>query len=186
MLFPAKAGQGCAMSDVSDGASGTMMLAETIEPVYARWMIGTEVTLATLPGGSPNDAGDPGAVTITGFWTGQAAGAAGTGNPNYYAPTGFDGVNFPRNSTVPSTYLTFLGYQYPSQTYGGRNPADGSTSGSAGAGHIVYGPSSRHPGVVNHLSADGAVHAIQTDVDVAIYMFLTTKAGGDMNPIGIL
>jgi len=42
-----------------------------------------------------------------------------------------------------------------------------------------YGPSSRHPGVVNHLYADGSVHGIATNIDMATYMFLLTRAGGE-------
>ena len=95
------------MASLSDGASCTMLVAETMETTYARWMIGTEVTMATLPGGDTAESSPPGPVTIVGFWTGQAAGAAGTGNPNYYAPTGFDGANFGANSAIPATYKTF-------------------------------------------------------------------------------
>ena len=42
-----------------------------------------------------------------------------------------------------------------------------------------YGPSSRHLGVVNHLFADASIHAISADIDVATYMFLITRAGGE-------
>ena len=38
-----------ALSDITDGTGTTIMCVETIEQHYARWAIGTEVTLATLP-----------------------------------------------------------------------------------------------------------------------------------------
>jgi hypothetical protein len=44
-----------------------------------------------------------------------------------------------------------------------------------------YGPSSDHPGVVNHIMADGSGHSLSTRIDVAIYMFLITRAGADPN-----
>jgi len=69
---------------------------------------------------------------------------------SYYAPAG------------GSTYLK--NEQYESQPYY--------------AGY-KYGPSSRHPGVVNHLFADGSVHGISKNIDVATYMFLITRAGGE-------
>ena len=43
---------------------------------------------------------------------------------------------------------------------------------------ISWGPSSNHPGgVVNHLAADGAIHAITDDIDPTLYMHLVTRAG---------
>ena len=42
-----------------------------------------------------------------------------------------------------------------------------------------YGPSSNHPGVVNHLFADGSVHGISVDIDTSTYMFLLTRSGGE-------
>jgi type II secretory pathway pseudopilin PulG len=45
--------------------------------------------------------------------------------------------------------------------------------------HYKYGPASRHPGVVNHLYADGSVHGVSQTVDLAAYMFLLTRAGGE-------
>ena len=42
-----------------------------------------------------------------------------------------------------------------------------------------FGPSSSHPQVVNHLFADGGVRSVNKDVDVATYMFLITRDGGD-------
>ena len=41
------------------------------------------------------------------------------------------------------------------------------------------GPSSGHPGGVNHLMGDGAVKTLSRDIDVATYFFLITRAGHD-------
>ncbi len=43
----------------------------------------------------------------------------------------------------------------------------------------VHGPSSLHPGIVNHAMGDGSVHAIADTIDPAMYMFLYTRAGGE-------
>ena len=50
----------------------------------------------------------------------------------------------------------------------------------AGVGRTpAYGPSSGHPGVVNHLFCDGSVHALRKDIDYAAYFFLITRDNGD-------
>jgi prepilin-type N-terminal cleavage/methylation domain-containing protein len=67
-------------------------------------------------------------------------------------------------------YAPAGGYTYLAEDYGAR-PYDGSG--------FRYGPSSRHPGVVNHLFADASVHAISRNIDAATYMFLITRAGGE-------
>jgi type II secretory pathway pseudopilin PulG len=45
-----------------------------------------------------------------------------------------------------------------------------------------YGPSSAHPGIVNHLFADGTAHSLAKSIDAAAYMFLITRAGRDPFP----
>jgi len=46
----------------------------------------------------------------------------------------------------------------------------------------VYGPGSRHPGIVNHLFADGNVRGLSVEIDARVYMFLITRAGTE--PLG--
>ena len=46
----------------------------------------------------------------------------------------------------------------------------------------VYGPSSGHSAIVNHLMADGSVHCLSKQIDCSAYMFLITKNGSDPNP----
>ncbi|MCX7427370.1 MAG: DUF1559 domain-containing protein [Planctomycetia bacterium] len=43
----------------------------------------------------------------------------------------------------------------------------------------VHGPSSSHPGVVNHLLGDGSVRSVSDGLDAALYMHLITRAGGE-------
>ncbi len=47
----------------------------------------------------------------------------------------------------------------------------------------AYGPSSNHAAVVNHLMADGSVHSLSKQIDVAAYMFLITRNGSDPSPV---
>lgn len=43
----------------------------------------------------------------------------------------------------------------------------------------LHGPSSYHPGVVNHLFADGSVTSVSNKIDPSIYMRVITRAGND-------
>jgi len=86
----------------------------------------------------------------------------------YYAPAGFDG-RFDGPSSEDRSHGTYLSWDYDVEPYDG---ADGLTGGK-------YGPSSKHPGVVNHLFVDGAVRSISKEIDVAAYMFLITRRGHD-------
>ena len=44
-----------------------------------------------------------------------------------------------------------------------------------------HGPSTPHPGVANHLFADGSGHSLAVDVDADLYMFLITREGREMS-----
>ena len=43
----------------------------------------------------------------------------------------------------------------------------------------LHGPSSAHPGVVNHGLADGSVRCVDENIDPTLYMHLITRAGGE-------
>ncbi|NLE39427.1 MAG: DUF1559 domain-containing protein, partial [Pirellulaceae bacterium] len=52
---------------------------------------------------------------------------------------------------------------------------------AAGPGSVpwVHGPSSQHPGLVNHLLGDASVRSVQQGVKANLYMWLITRAGGE-------
>ncbi len=54
-----------------------------------------------------------------------------------------------------------------------------SGDGSGGASGWIHGPSSEHPGMVNHLLADASVKSVSDDIDPTLYMHLITRAGGE-------
>jgi prepilin-type N-terminal cleavage/methylation domain-containing protein len=145
--------EGTRLADITDSQAQTIMAVETIEDKYARWMIGTEATLAGLP--SHNDPAKAG-VTIS-----------YNSRFGYYTPQGFDG-GFDNDSRIANTVKTYLGYDYKPQN----NKYDTQND-------IKYGPSSMHPGVVNHLFCDGNVRQINLEVDVAAYMFMITRSGSE-------
>ena len=88
------------------------------------------------------------------------------GNVSYYAPAGYVANQHFEDSAVPGqTYLAGLdGYE---------------DATGCGAGR---GPGSDHSGVTNHVFADGSVHSLRNAIDVALYMFLITRKGGDPTP----
>lgn len=155
-LFPDSSG--IRDEDIGDSRNVTIMAVETNEERYSRWMIGTEATLAGLPG--PDDPAKVGTMI------GRVEGLS------YYAPAGFDGKFSGSKSSVPATVRTFLGYDYenPDNQYDVKR-------------EIKWGPSSRHRGTVNHLFADGVARSVRADIDVAIYMFMITRAAGEQFPI---
>jgi type II secretory pathway pseudopilin PulG len=135
-----------------DGSAHTILVAETVEPRFARWTVGAEATVVGLPGNVEFEA-VPG--------------------QSYYAPKGtFVGGKWDEETTVNPEYRTYLNWNCEKFPYDGGN---GSKGGK-------YGPSSHHPSVVNHLFGDGAVRSISKDVDPAAYMFGITRAGGDPTP----
>ena len=49
----------------------------------------------------------------------------------------------------------------------------------SGSQDWVHGPSSNHPGVVNHLLVDGSVRSVSDGIDATLYMHLITRDGGE-------
>ncbi len=54
-----------------------------------------------------------------------------------------------------------------------------SAADHSGSKPWTHGPSSFHPGLVNHLLGDGSVRSVQEDIDPTLYMHLITRAGGE-------
>jgi prepilin-type N-terminal cleavage/methylation domain-containing protein len=151
VLFPDT--EGLRPTDVTDSLAQTIMAVETIEDKYARWMFGTEATLAGLP--SPND---PAKCNVTISYNSRLG---------YYTPQGFDG-GFDNDSKISNNVKTYLNYDYKPQA----NKYDPQND-------MKYGPSSYHPGVVNHLFCDGTVRGLNNETDVAAYMFMITRANSE-------
>ncbi|MGA2035420.1 MAG: H-X9-DG-CTERM domain-containing protein, partial [Thermoguttaceae bacterium] len=99
----------------------------------------------------------------------------------YYAPTSFNG-NFGDNAAPQVLQMrTFLDFKFNSTGQdAGRYPPFPATAKTQDTPD--YGPSSGHPAVVNHLYIDGSVHSLRKDIDVAAYMFVITRNGGDPYP----
>jgi len=180
-LFPDGAlypGTGTRFADIADGTSKTIAVAETMDDKASRWTVGREVTMFGLP-----------ASVVT-----SSNVAVATGYGSFYAPGGgkdYDGTFGPTSGVgvKETTYGPYIGYDFtPSgANYASGGPTtyatDDAATGYNNSPAPNYGPSSNHPGVVNHLFIDGSVQAIRKDLDGAGYFFLITRNGGDPFPL---
>ena len=132
-----------------DGTANTILCVETMDPKFGVWTVGAECTLVGLPSQG---------VTFEKY------------QDTYYAPGGFNGKYDDEAAPEVRSLKTYMAYDFANADpgpYAGTDPAN------------TYGPSSGHPGVVNHLFADGTVRSLSKDTDFAFYMFLITRNGGD-------
>lgn len=144
-------------SDFADGLSHTIIAAETIDgtPVAGRdtraavWHIGQTATLV-------------------GFQT--AVLTPPTSAYDFYHFSGYAPDRFDSDTGVPdSVAATYLNWDYATTPY----------AGGYGDDEATFGPSSSHPGVVNHLFGDSRVHPISIRVDRSVYFFALTRSNAD-------
>jgi hypothetical protein len=160
-LFP---GTGLRLSAFGrDGAGHTIFCAETMDPKYGVWTIGAECTLVGLPSRRLDETGEWARIEFE-----KHEGL-------YYAPAGFKGEYNDQAAPEVRRLKTYLGYDFAKADPGAYVGADKRNT---------YGPSSAHPGVVNHLFGDGSVRSLSTGTDFAFYMFMITRNGGDPTWMG--
>jgi type II secretory pathway pseudopilin PulG len=172
VLFP---GKQIRLKDVTDGTSRTIMVVETIDDkgstsdpssVGSAWIAGACATLVGVP--LKNTYPSNTVVTFD----------APDKDMPFYRPTGFNG-KFDKNASPTIKALrTYLAYDF-SPGAGKDVYPDPATTTIVG-NRPTYGPSSGHPGVVNHLYVDGSVHSLKTDIDYAFYFFCITRNNGDV------
>jgi type II secretory pathway pseudopilin PulG len=148
-LFPTN-NKGIRINDLADGTSHTVLVVETMDDTKSSWLAGADATLVGMP---------------------KAEYAKYNGS--FWAPAGFNGNYYGYAAPEIQALRTYLSFDFrPGQKDAGAYPASvGRTP--------AYGPSSSHPGITNHLFADGGVRGIRNDVDYAGYFFSITKANGD-------
>jgi prepilin-type N-terminal cleavage/methylation domain-containing protein/prepilin-type processing-associated H-X9-DG protein len=91
------------------------------------------------------------------------------------------------DASVTYTKMWAMGtYWWFGRWYSGRYnhtmPPNGKfcTTGGINYGEVAFGTSSRHPGGVNVVFADGSVHFLKSTVSVPIWWALATRAGGEV------
>jgi hypothetical protein len=152
-LYPTN--NGIPKSSISDGLTHTVMVAETIDDTKSCWLAGADATLVGMP--------------LAASYS-QCAAAGGS---RYWAPLDFNGRFYGGATPALQAMRTYLAFDFrPGRADAGAYPPSvGRTP--------AYGPSSAHPGIVNHLFCDGSVRPVRKDVDYAVYFFLITRANGE-------
>jgi prepilin-type N-terminal cleavage/methylation domain-containing protein len=157
--------QGYGFAQLSDGSSKTVLCTESREENYTSWYSG----LASYGVGAwPNTASaEPkGSTTTPVVWT--FAGAAGD--------TSMNKGDRKDDTTAQAKWYTMPG----TGSAAGQNPNQGAATGPAGR---KWGPSSLHPGVVQHGWGDGRGVAIQDNVDPDVYLHLITRNGRETSTL---
>jgi type II secretory pathway pseudopilin PulG len=164
------------VEDIIDGASYTAVVVECLEPKAARWTFGPETMLYAL---NPL----PAFEFSPSFY--QAKGAKGEEPYQYWCPPKFRGQFGDRASAeMISACKPCIRCDYVAPPDQGTYTAalEDADSGNEPYLKQLYGPSSGHETVVNHLFADGSARGIDKKVDAATIMFITTRAGRDPVP----
>ncbi len=171
-LYP---GTSIRYSDVADGTSRTIMVVETIDDkgsssdpssVGSAWIAGACATLVGVPlkNTYPNN-------VVVSFEVPDK-------DMPFYRPTGFNG-KFDKNASAAIKALrTYLAYDFSPRT--GKDVCPDPATTTVVGNRPTYGPSSGHPGVVNHLYVDGSVQSLRKDIDYAFYFFSITRKNGDV------
>ncbi len=165
--------KGVSMASMRDGTSNTIMFSESREERYAGWISGLSMYVVAAdpngpgqkiikqsPNGTTNTSQPPVLRWLDTDTDGQTALNVGDGVKR----AGGDKAQDPSPGLV--TNQTNQAYFYAFTYAHGTKPR-------------WYGPSSAHPGTVQHAFGDGHGKSISTDIDRNVYLHLVTRAGGE-------
>ncbi|MCC6126955.1 MAG: DUF1559 domain-containing protein [Pirellulales bacterium] len=171
-LYPTNAG--IRLSDLSDGASCTILCGETMDYTASSWIAGSDVNMVAIP------------TTIQGGQTGGPIDLVKWQN-SFFALPGFNGQYYGRGGTRAITTFFSMDFGIVGKNIGqyeldplvapcqaGTRYAQPSLSRT-----YEYGPSSGHPGVINCLFGDGSVRPVRKDVDASALFFAVTRNNND-------
>jgi prepilin-type N-terminal cleavage/methylation domain-containing protein len=148
--------RGHSLRDMSDGTSKTIMIGETREEKFSSWYSGfASYGVGAWPQGAPPT--KPTVANAPLWWT--FAGTTGEISLNKGDRKGYDTSANPNPDTK----------YYQAR---GKNPHS-----TASASERKWGPSSNHPGVVQHGWGDGRASAISDQIDGDVYLHLITRNG---------
>jgi competence protein ComGC len=167
------------MEDITDGASYTAVVTETVEPHFARWVYGPECMVYML---NPTPS-----ITFDNTYSKVVDSSAG--QHEYWHPAGFNGRFGDEALAYPNCRTTISCDYFVAPDQGQYLPGfEDHTSSTDDAKLLgrLCGPGSGHPTVVNFLMGDGSVKSISPKMDPAAIMFITTRAGHDPAPAPVI
>ncbi len=147
------------LRDYVDGTSNTMMLCESADDGSlgspgSYWAYGLTAAVVALPS-------TVNYIQIT---------TAGS----FFAPQGFVPGKYEDEANYANP-ITYFSWDYEPTT-------TGTNAGPYDTGmKMKFGPSSRHPAVINCAFGDGSVRSVAKNVDQGLLMFIVTRAGSDPN-----
>jgi len=171
LAFPGVVGgrvteKGHSFRSMSDGTSKTVIITESLEDVYSSWYSGfASYVVATWP--NP-DGGAIAPIEQT------VAGEPNQGKWTFGTNTVSCALNKGSNKATPTNTERLKWYQQ-----GAQNPH---SSGSGPGSERKWGPSSRHPGVVQHCYGDAHAKAIAEEIDPDAYLWQVTRNGRETQP----
>lgn len=160
------------MRDMSDGTSKTVMVTETREERFSSWYSGfASYGVGAWPQRDPPKAPVGTNPTPPQWWT-----FAGTDGEVSLNKGDRKDVAQSASATNPDPQLKF--YQAK-----GENPHTGTGMNTVNGDSRKWGPSSAHPGVVQHGWGDGRGSAISDGIDGDVYLHLITRNGRETSSV---
>ncbi len=148
-IFPSD--KGTRISDIADGTAYTIMVAETMDDTKSSWIAGSDVTLVGMP-----------KAEYYQEWHGS-----------FWIPLDYTGGYYEYAGPAIRAMRTYTAFDF-------RPGYSDAGTYSSGVGRTPsYGPSSNHPGIVNHSYCDGSVKSMRKDVDYAAYFIFITRDNHD-------
>jgi hypothetical protein len=158
--------QGYSFAQLSDGTSKTVMITESREEAYTAWYSGfASYGVGAWPRNEP-----PEGITV----------ATGSNTPVTWTFAGTDGEaslnkgDRTENVTVGNEKWYMMASKHPHK---------GGSAGSDPLGARKWGPSSLHPGVVQHGWGDGRGSAVNDTIDGDVYLHLITRNGRETSTV---